>query len=32
MINLEEILKRIEEDNTVEKTTKELKELGLNDY
>lgn len=32
MINLEEILKRIEEDNRVEKTTKELKELGLNDY
>lgn len=32
MINLEEILKRIEEDNTIEKTTKELKELGLSDY
>lgn len=32
MINLEEIMKRVEEDWNIEKTTKELKAEGLNDY
>lgn len=32
MINLNEILKGIEKEGIVEKTTKELKEAGLNDY
>ena len=32
MINLEETLKIIEEEGSLEKSTKELKEAGLNDY
>lgn len=32
MINLEEIMKKIENENELEKTTSELKSLGLNDY